>query len=50
MLNILNVNTYAYTDKLLNIADSDWQRQTRPLVREGAPQRHDSNRQTVSNI
>jgi hypothetical protein len=25
-------------------------RQTRPLIREGAPQRHDSNRQTATNI
>jgi hypothetical protein len=49
MLNVLNINTFIYTDKRLINADSD-NRQTRPLVREGAPQKDNSNRQTVTNI
>jgi hypothetical protein len=47
MINIWNVNTYIYTDKLQTLTGK---RQTWPLVREGAPRRHDSNRQTVTNI
>jgi hypothetical protein len=46
MLNIWIVNICICTDKRLNTADSDWNRQTRALVREGYPQRHNSNRQT----
>jgi hypothetical protein len=49
MLSIWNINTYVCTDKWLSTADSDWQ--TTDLSSEKAPhKKHDSNRQTVTNI
>jgi hypothetical protein len=50
MLNIWDANTYICTDKWLKMQTLIDNRQTLPLVRKGTPQRHNINRQTVTNI
>jgi hypothetical protein len=50
-------NLYLKSKILIHVPTNDLKlqtmtenRQIRPIVREGAPQRHNSNRQTVTNI